>query len=155
MKSAGFKEAYYILLNRTEKRVIVLQWEGRASHMVGTLENERCHREHLLPRWPLTKQPEPLGWDVRKVFSADLEWDTSSRVWSRRMGVRGAKQIPPTGRSLGLAWHGPDSQPLWRDGREQEQGPSAPVRAWVSRLGLMWKMGQKLPTEQRVSSSRW
>lgn len=35
-----------------------------------------------------------LGQDVRKVFSADLEQNTSPSVWSRRMGVRGAKQIP-------------------------------------------------------------
>lgn len=67
-----------------------------------------------------------LGQDVRKVFSADLEQNTSPSVWSRRMGVRGAKQIPPTGWRLGLAGHGSDPQPPGRDGSEQEQDRAPP-----------------------------
>ena len=161
MKSAGFKEAYYILLNRTEKGVIVLQWEGSASHMVGTLENERCHREHVLSQRACAstlttyKATRTLRVGCQKgIFSWSGMGHIVKCLVQENRGQR-RQADPSTGRRLGLAWHGPDSQPPWRDGREREQGPSAAVGAWASRLGLMWKMGQKIPTEQRVSWSRW
>lgn len=57
-----------------------------------------------------TKQPEPLGWDVRKVLSADLEWDTSSRVSGP--GEQGSeapsRSVPQTEPLARMAW--PDSQ---------------------------------------------
>lgn len=79
--------------------------------MAGTPVNERRVTESICFHTDHYEATRTLGQDVRKVFSADLEQNTLPSVWSRRTGVRDAKQIPPTGWSLGLAGNGSDPQP--------------------------------------------
>lgn len=127
------------------------------------LSSERMlkHRKHLLPRWPVTKQPETSGLDVRKVFSTDLEHKTSPSVWSRRMRVRGW-QGGPSSRMAPLPRHStaPTPSPCDLTGAvagEREQDPSTATLSttwtWMGHLGLTRKTGKKL--SYKVSSSRW